>query len=170
MVDLEQILLSYREAVRSLWNHFFAGTPELNTFDSVDMLDKIKVLLFQQLVCSRISALDGFVPDFKEPVALLELKPLQSGSSILLVSNPRISDRNRYFDLEVQIKFPNEARLQYIDFFEYNVLGYIDLRFYLVRIAALKDDPSLVGRDALLELYSGTPTIAVPSMESSKPR
>jgi hypothetical protein len=49
-----------------------------------------------------------------------------------------------------------DADLRFIDYFDWDILGYIDCQYYRVRIQACFELPRAVGRDALIETHHAT--------------
>lgn len=61
-------------------------------------------------------------------------------------------DRNMYWDDPVQSLRAEGLSLQFIDFYDFDDFGYIDLRYYRVKIVECMDHPEVLGRHALVEV------------------
>jgi hypothetical protein len=160
MDQLKDVLMVYRQAIRTLWNCAFAPHRDLADWNARDTLNQIKRLLFQEMICARFSELEGVTVDFESPIERIAISCApQAGSAPILINNPRPNDRNSYWDHPVDRFDAESATLRFVSFFDWYELGFIDLQFYRVRIVYFEALPEVVGRDALVEVRHGEPLL-----------
>lgn len=163
MNDVTQLLNSYREAARFVWNNFLRDPkeedhglqPDNERYCDYNGLSKI---LFGSLVIrvlGRDTFLDSYwhrdhlfsswlqvvpflrvVPRFECPVFIAR-EPAQAGTA--------------YWDAPVTRIVP-EADLRYVEHFDFDQVGYRDFHYYRVRILAFPGHPQLLDHDALIEV------------------
>lgn len=154
MRDITDLMDHYRVVARSVWNNGFWTEPELRNWDSWDHFEQTKRLLFKALVVARLE--EGHCCDVASlPYSIYQVVPATSGPAPILIHRPREGDRNRYWDDPVSEVGASDAELQFLDYFDWNPVGYIDFQYYRVHIATFVSQPHLVGREALLEHFHG---------------
>jgi hypothetical protein len=141
----------YRNIARSVWNTGFWAQADLQTWDARDQFEQIKKLLFKALVIARLEKahccdLNSLSDDRK-----LQVVPTTGGSVPIMIQRPREGDRNCYWDDPLSEIKAEDAELHFLDYFDWNKMGYADFQYYRVRIAAFTGQPHLVGREALLD-------------------
>lgn len=150
MRDITDIMDHYRVVARSVWNFGFSVIDELRNWDSRDHFDQIEKLVFKALVDARLAnehACDlATVPEHEYHIV-----PQGVGPVPILIQCPREGDRNRYWDDPVKEVKASDAEFHFLDFFDWDQLGYADFQYYRVRIVAFPSKPHLVGREALIE-------------------
>jgi hypothetical protein len=147
--DITDILNSYRESARSLWNNYLRPYAD---FDRVDAFAQICKLLFAELVLTPLQKNNEIRTSAGEPYSFLHVVPRADTVSIM-VHRPS-TDGNRYWDDPVQRVSQEGSTLLYIDYFDFDQMGYIDLQYYRVRIERFEGQPQVVGREALIEVQS----------------
>ena len=120
-MDITELMNAYRECVRGIWNHTFRPTVEPNA--DFDAVDSFWVV--------RDVLFSEFV------LRSLALPPLR---------RPSRSVRGPVKQVKV-----DGLSLAWVDFFDWDLFGYIDLQYHLVRIEACSEHPHIVGRAALIE-------------------
>jgi hypothetical protein len=55
-----------------------------------------------------------------------------------------------YWDYHLNVIKPADAELRFIDYFDFDILGFRDLQYCRVRIVTSEKYPDIVGRDALI--------------------
>jgi hypothetical protein len=152
MRDITGLMDHYRSVARSIWNAGFWTQEELRNWDSIDRFRKIRNLLFDALVVARLDEEGACCKDLSTaPVPVLQVVPLDSGPIPILIHRPREGDRNYYWDDPVREIKAAEAKLRFLDYFDWNEMDNIDFQYYKVRIELFTPHPDLVGREALLE-------------------
>lgn len=154
MRDITEIFDHYRIAARSIWNMAFWSEPELRNWDSWDQFERIKELLFKALVLARLGAENGSTEPQASAARIFYVAP--RGSVPVMISKPRAGDSNWYWDDPVRQIDASDAELHFLDYFDWDKMGYADFQYYRVRIAAFRAHPDLIGRDALIERINAT--------------
>lgn len=68
-----------------------------------------------------------------------------------LIGRPREGDHNQYRDDPVEKIKTSDAKLEFLGYFDWDLMAPADFRYYRVRIAEFNSQSQLVGREALLE-------------------
>jgi hypothetical protein len=68
-----------------------------------------------------------------------------------MIQRPCPETGNGYWDDPVDQVSAGKVEMHFLAFFDWNQLDYRDLTYYRVRIAALNEQPHLVGREALID-------------------
>ena len=154
MRDVTHFMDHYRVVARTLWNAGFWSQPYLQNWDSRDHFRQTRKLLFNALVMARLDETDEVCTDLGAvPDRTLQVVPLDSATVPIRIQRPREGDQshNHYWDDPVKEIKASDAKLVFIDYFDWNEMGYIDFQYYKVRIVSFACQPHLVGREALLE-------------------
>lgn len=151
LVEVTESLNRYRSAARTFWNEYFWLNPKLRHWDSVDRFDIIRRNLCASLVLEVLPIDWSLESLFLEPIVPLEVAVAPEWSIPILINKPR-EYGNGYGDDPVNAVAPGQATLLFVDYFDWDRLSPIDMRYYRVRIAEFQGQPPLVGKDALLEV------------------
>jgi hypothetical protein len=154
MKEITELTNLYRECARNLWNTYFFNNASLgDEWDICDEFDDICVLLFSALVLNpnEYTEIKKSNSYDKSPQPLACIKVVSSSDEGVQIQINREVDKSGYWDYPVNFVKPSDVDLRFIDFFDYNVLGFRDFKFCHVRIVGSDKFPGLVGRDALLE-------------------
>jgi hypothetical protein len=152
MTDVTPLLEHYRETVRHLWN---TGFLMLDTNEDVwhlrDIYSDVAAMLFHSFVLVPIGRQDAAVAKdydmYPQPLGFLHVVPHGSETSLLI---NRAIPAVGYWDDPVTSLDAADTELQFIRYFDWDVVGMQDLEYYLVRITRSGRHPHLVGRDALV--------------------
>jgi hypothetical protein len=152
VTDITSVLRYYRIAARGIWNTFFWPDPMLRNWDTYDQFQQIKRLLFHSLVLVKIDKHWPLEKLFNEPIPYIRVVPMSTSPVPIMISNPK-GDRNWYWDDPVSHISRDEAGLRFLDFFDWDLMDYLDFQYFRVRIDSFPDHPSVIGRDALLDVH-----------------
>lgn len=139
----------YRETLRLLWNVGFWADPRLRTWDSRDRFDQLRRLLFEALVVHAVGGAQGNSLELAS--VTLHVIPVEAHPVPILINCPRVGDHNSYWDDSLKAVRASDVEMHFIEYFDWNAMGYADLQYVRVKIAAFNAHPELIGRDALLE-------------------
>ena len=152
MRDVTHFMDHYRVVARTIWNVGFWSQPDLQNWDSRDDFREIKKLLFNALVLARLDETDEVCTDLRAFTdRTLRVVPLDSATVPIMIQRPRGEDQAGYWDDPVTDIKASDATLTFIDYFDWNEMGYIDFQYYRVRIVSFVSQSHLVGREALLQ-------------------
>ncbi len=151
MRDVTPLFVLFREAARHIWNSalYHPGV----TWERRDAYSRVLTELFTAMVLDplgeteqRLAPLWEAAP---EPLKGFDVQP-NTISGVPLAVN-RASPPTGYWDDPVGRILPDDARLEFVRFFDWDELGPRDLQFVQVRIADFPKHPALTGRHALIE-------------------
>ena len=153
MKDVTRAINLYRECARNLWNLYLHETiSSRNEWDLSDEFDDICTLLFSSLVlvpnkCASYKKSHSYDKN-PQPLSCLRVVPSSEGGVPIQIN--REITRSAYWDFPLSIVKPVDVDLRLIDLFDFDLLGFRDLRFCQVRIIGSPTYPEIIGRDALL--------------------
>lgn len=151
MTYATELIQRYRQALHHLWNmHFWAPEP-FREYAAVRQFDRVKLPLFLALVVDRLGS------DLEDPKkifgdAFKVVPPVtRPGSTIPSLMIESLEPKGVW----KQMKGPftgDQIKLSLLDFFDWQLLGWRDFRYYIVKIDEFQPDQSLVGYKALVEV------------------
>jgi hypothetical protein len=150
MQDVTPLFNNYRECARVLRNTYFRAEP--HTGEALELAARFKEIdeiLFRALVLWNLKR-QAFHRTAGEPVPFLRVAPSTTGVP-LRVPRPGSDgqlvweDFGRLTDLEADFRF--------IEYYDLQETGYVDYRYFRVKIVAFPDHPELEGADALLDTH-----------------
>jgi len=152
MQDVTSLLNCYRECVRNLWNTYFVNRTSTEGWDLFDEYDNICVKLFASLVLNEVDKhthkkSSAFI-QFPEPLLFLHVVP--SAKSGIPVNICRKKGDACYWDNPTILIKPDETDMRFIDFFDFDLLGFRDFQYCRARILSSNVNSDIVGLDALL--------------------
>lgn len=153
MKDVTQILNVYRECVRNLWNTYFINQVKSeDAWDLFDEYDKICTVLFSSLVLYLLgrTTYKKAPSNVRLPEPLLFLRVVPIADTGVPINISREKESSTYWDYPVTVVKPNDAQMRFIDFFDFDLLGFRDFKYCRVKIVASDLNPDLVAHDALL--------------------
>jgi len=151
MEDVTDLLHRYRECVRLIWNSFLREGADYRT---VDTYAKVKFLLFDEIVLAAIGK-PGFTREVSEtPYPFLKVVP--RGNSIPIMINRPESAGTWTWDDPVNRIGRTDADLRFMDYFDFEQMGHLDLQYYRTRIGSFPGHRNLEGGDALVEVQFAT--------------
>jgi hypothetical protein len=146
---VEKLMVDFRVADRELFNGFFRiDQPWENqevAWMLVERFNDLELVLFQKMV-SEALGIGGNAYGEPQKDILLKGKE-QDGVSALI--NREVD--SGYWDFPVS-KIPIDAEIQFICFFDWDVLAVRDNKFVRGRIASCASSPVLVGKHALVDV------------------
>src|SRR5580692_92 len=151
MRDVTSIFDHYRVSARGIWNTTFWPDQNFRNWDSIEQFHEIAKLLFQELVLAKVDREWPLQNLFKSAIPFFHIVPSIAHGTPVLIQKPRKGAPTGYWDDPVNLVEPSQAELLFIEYFDWNEMDYIDLRYYRVKIANFDTHSELVGREALIE-------------------
>lgn len=158
-IDITPAINAYRECIRHLWNTYFLDQLSHSEaqWDISDEFDDICTLLFASLVMNPIGYTKqkkspGYAK-FPEPILCLQVVPTCALDSSLFLVNRENMKASGYWDHPITSIQPQDIDLRFIDFFDFDKLGYKECEYYLVRIADSFQCKNIIGRQALVKAH-----------------
>jgi len=154
MKNITRLTNIYRECSRNLWNTYFIhNISTRNEWDICDEFDNICVLLFSSLVliptgCTTCNK-SNYYEKFPQPIPYLKVIPAIDDGVPIQIN--REIEKSGYWDFGLNFIRPADVDLRFIDYFDFDMLGFRDFKFCHVRIIGSDKYPDIIGRDALLE-------------------
>lgn len=142
MQDVTDLMNSYRECSRNLWNTYFGTVKDPWALASV--YDQIRKLLFEALVARRIQKGSG-------PMPVLIVAPMES---LPILVRRLSSDRNYYWDQEPDLRARkgDGIQLRFVDYYDFFEEPIKDFRFYRCQIVEFPGHSEYQGREALVDV------------------
>jgi hypothetical protein len=157
--DVSSVFDHYRVSARTIWNTSFWPDPDFRNWDSRDRFREIERLLFDELVLAKLDREWPLESIFRNPIPFFRVVPSIGHGTPIMIQKPRPGALTGYWDDPVNIVKPEETKLAFLAFFDWNQMDYIDLRYYHVKITSFDMHPELVGREALIEHQNAAITL-----------
>ena len=146
MRDITELMNSYRECSRNLWNVYFSKRKDIG--DALDVFEQIRELLFDSIVLSELSY-EGEAKGEDIPPPALKVVPQRS---LILIRRLSAPGEAGYWDEEKDmIVGPDDIKLAFIDYFDFFKPPIKDFRYCLCRILSFPGHAVYEGREALVE-------------------
>jgi hypothetical protein len=151
MRDITELMNTYRECSRNLWNVYFSGRANIG--GSLDAFGHIRRLLFDSLVVSELFY-EGEAEGDNIPPPVLKVVPRER--SLILIERPSRPGEAGYWDQEKDMVVgPNDITLTFVEYFDFSQIPITDFRFYLCKILSFPGRTEYEGRKALIEAVDG---------------
>lgn len=161
MKDVTARLGSYRECIRHIWNgHFLeAVASSSDKWTLRDEFDDACSILFGSLVVEPLGAAAAhdareLLSRSRDPVARvidwLHVVPKTAPAGVPIMINRDQTKQSGYWDHPVRQVMATEVSLRFMRWFDFDELGFRDLKYLLVHVASASRD-DIVGRAALIE-------------------
>ncbi len=154
-MDITNNITTFREAVRHLWNVYFRERAERdNDWDLRDEFSNVYVDLFNSLVKYDLPEDAPSISHLwnGDNKVLSEYHVKGKNEELVVMINRSIPAAG-YWDHPVQQIKSEETDARLISFFDWNEIGFRDMRYLRIRIIA-SSNKDIVGRDALVEADS----------------
>ena len=150
MRDITELMNSYRECSRNLWNVYFSKRKDIG--DALDVFEQIRELLFDSLVLSELSY-EGEAEGEDIPPFALRVVPRRR--SLILIKRLTRPGKAGYWDQEKDMVVgPDDITLAFVDYFDFCNVPIKDFRYCLCRILSFPSHAAYDGREALVEAMS----------------
>jgi hypothetical protein len=147
MRDITELMNTYRECSRNLWNIYFSRQEDIG--GSLDAFEQIRELLFRSLVVSDLSY-EGEIEKADSPPPKLKVVP--RARSLILIKRLSKPGEASYWDQEKDMVVgPDDITLTFIDYFDFSQVPIKDLRYCLCKVLTFPRHAAYEGRQALLE-------------------
>jgi len=156
-MDITNNINRFREAARHVWNaHLMDRAFRDTDWDLRDEFSNVYVDLFNVLVKYDLPESATSIPHLwnGENKVLLEYRVNGKNTELVAMINRSIPAVG-YWDHPIQNVKSEETDLRLISFFDWDEIGFRNMRYLRVRILA-SSNKELIGRDALVEADSCT--------------
>ena len=149
VLDLTHSMGRFREAARHLWNSALLAQA---TWDVHGDFNEICATLFRAVIVRPVfgeGACEAAAAYGADPFSWLKVVPtLEHGTPIKI---NRTDPPGAYWDHAISRVKPSDVDLWFVDFFDFDNLGFREFDYVAVVIAAYEGHADLAGRPALLE-------------------
>src|SRR5258708_24665350 len=147
MKDITELMNTYRECSRNLWNVYFSRRG--NVGGSLDSFGQIRQLIFDSLVVSELSY-EGEAEGTDIPLPALKVVPRES--SLILIKRLSGPGEAGYWDQEKDMVVgPNDITLAFVDYFDFSQVPIKEFRYYLCKILRFPSHVGYKGREGLIK-------------------
>jgi hypothetical protein len=148
MRDITELMNTYRECARHLWNIYFSR--QQNIGGALDAFEEIRQLLFSSLVVSDLSY-EGEIE--KDDIPPPNLKVVPRARSLILIKRLSKPGEASYWDQEKDMVVgPDDITLTFVDYFDFSQAPIKDFRYCLCKVLTFPRHAVYEGREALLEV------------------
>src|SRR5713101_7643550 len=162
MQDIGKYIFRYADAKCHLWNAYFMdGVVDLSVCEPLDSFEAIDRRLFFALVCEPL----GIEYDYLRGVEYMEGTIVKTHSIEKIVIMPRltlgphisisIGEKQGNNTAWLEVKSLNSAGLSFafIELFQWDKYGFLNLPMVRCKIAACAERPEYVDKEALIDIY-----------------
>jgi hypothetical protein len=148
MRDITELMITYRECSRSLWNVYFWRRENVGA--SLDAFEQIRQLLFDSLVVSELSY-EGEADGGNIPPPALKVVP--RARSLILIRRLGGPGEAGYWDQEKDMVVgPDDITLAFVDYFDFSQVPIKDFHYFLCKVLNFPSHVGYEGREALVEV------------------
>jgi hypothetical protein len=147
MKDVTLLLNSYREVARFVWNNFLRPSAD---FQSLASFEVICNELFSEVVLRPLGQSSDRHQMLNNQKDSLVVGPASEAVPIMI--NRPSQDGNKYWDEAVTQIDRDSVKLLFINYFDWDQMGFVDFQYYRVNIVRFDKHPELVGREALIDV------------------
>jgi hypothetical protein len=147
MRDITELMNTYRECSRNLWNVYFSKRKDIG--GALDVFEQIRELLFDSIVLSELSY-EGEAEGEDIPPPALKVVPQRS---LILIKRLTEPGQAGYWDEEKDMVVgPDDITLAFVDFFDFYQAPIKELNYYRCKILSFPGHVEYEGREALVEV------------------
>jgi len=148
MRDITELMNTYRECSRNLWNVYFSRREDIG--GSLDVYGQIRELLFDWLVVSELSY-EGEAEGEDIPPPVLKVAPREG--TLILIRRPGGPGESGYWDEEKDMVVgPDDIKLVFVDYFDFSQVPIMDFHYFRCKIISFPSHLGYEGREALVEV------------------
>lgn len=151
MIDITEQMLEFKEAIRHIWNTYFAGGDDPMSPETQEAFSSIERALLRVLVLAPHGVGD-LADSYRLRVSSnILIKPACSLVEMPIQFGHREPNGNIVWNVETMLKVDAGTQFGFFDFFDWYPYGHVDLPFVRVRELPYTDEKSLGGKIALIE-------------------
>jgi len=155
--DITDLMLEYAEARRSLWNNFFRrraiGPHQADVVEDFQEIDRIMLSTVVRRSLGMDFPMDTFFVG-ESSLDCIEIVLRQHVShAAALVTEEAGGFGNKRWRGGLELSATSPMRIEFVEFFDWDQLGFITSSLCHGRIVELPGHDELVGRDLLIEVH-----------------
>jgi hypothetical protein len=141
MIDITELILTFRENVRHLWN-----TTGRNLIVSDYRFGEIEWRLFKNTVLTEASITDDELSVYYKSIKVEPTFEWSNSRFLYAFEKDRVCNWK-----EIDLSQENELDLRFISFHDFNPQGFKDYRYVRARVIGAKNCTVIIGSDLLIE-------------------
>lgn len=149
--DISDELLEFREALRHTWNAHLRYSGDPMSVEVQESLTMVERGLFYGLVLLPTSRCDAIDLYRREPMPFIQVQPRLSGESHLNVQAAERTSFGVQWGVTQPVRMDGGTELQFIEFFDWDIYGWISLPLVKTRVVRCDSNPQMVGVDVLVK-------------------
>jgi hypothetical protein len=150
MRDITELMNTYRECSRNLWNVYFSRRKDIG--GSLNAFEQIRHLLFDSLVLTELSYEGEAESDVAPPPAL---RVVPRARSLILIKRLSGLGEAGYWDQEKDMVVgPDDISLEFVDYFDFFQVPIKEFHYCLCKIVSFPSHVEYEGREALVEVLN----------------
>ncbi len=151
MQDISNSMLEFKDAIRHVWNAYFAKNGSPMSAEIQRAFENIELGLFQALVLTPLGAYDRADQYRKKALPFILVKPANGLCDLPLQVGERDDRGNTTWGMPISVSVDDQSTFEFFDYFDWYPYGYVDLPYVRARVASLPSRPSLQGAMVLIE-------------------
>jgi hypothetical protein len=152
--NVTEIFQRYRQCLRDIWNVYFWRDPDRRNWNSVSVFERLKPCIFHTLVFESLA--DRCACEPSHVAGRFEIVPnMPDSEGARLATHVIVTKKEREgrsWKEELVTLKASEVTLDFVDVFDWTMMGYVDFRYYVAKIVRLENRSDLVGFEALIEV------------------
>jgi hypothetical protein len=150
MIDITEQMLEFKEAIRHIWNTYFANSNEPMSSETQEAFSNIERALLRVLVLSPHGMGDLADSYRLRVLSNVLIKPAYAPGELPIHFGHKEQNGNIVWDVETTLRVDEDTQFHFFDFFDWYPYGHVDLPFVRVRALPHADDKSPSGKIALI--------------------
>jgi hypothetical protein len=151
MRDITELMNTYRECSRNLWNVYYSQRETMGCY--LDTYEQIRKLLFDSLVADEL-LYEETADSANIPPPVLRVVPIHKPQ--ILIKSPNAPGENSYWGVAKDLYVSSDdITLEFIDYFDFSNVRRRDFQYYRCKILHFPAHTEFQGRDALMQVLDG---------------
>ena len=151
MQDISNSMLEFKDAIRHVWNAYFAECDSPMAPDIQSAFESIELGLFQALVLIPLGKSDTIDQYRRQALPFILVRPADGLCDLPLQVGERDANGNVSWDTPISISVDDQVSFEFFDYFDWYPYGYMDLPYVRARVASLPSQPNLQGAMVLIQ-------------------
>lgn len=151
MQDISNSMLEFKDAIRHVWNAYFAKSDSPMSPEIQDAFALVEEGLFSAIVLIPLGIPERASEYRKHPLSFILVKPAEYLQKFPLRVCKREENGNTTVEEPISISVDEQSAFEFFDYFDWYPYGHIDLPYVRARVASLPSQPSLQGAMVLIE-------------------
>lgn len=151
MQGISNRMLEFKDAIRHVWNTYFAGCDSPMDPEIQSAFERIELGLLLALVLLPLGKAEAIDQYRRKALPFLLVRPAVRLRDVPLQVGERDANGNMSWGTPISISTGDQVFFEFFDYFDWFPYGYIDLPYVRVRVASSAPQPELRGAMVLIE-------------------